>query len=108
MNTYMYIHIFPAVIGPVFSLDVETADEIMDGVGYKKGTPEGQEVSVCIHMHIFKFMNTYLYTFVNKYITFTCMNTCLYIYTYVYTLIHAYVFKINTHISIYIGYSRCT
>jgi len=37
--------IFPSLIGPVFSLDVETADEIMEGVGYKKGSPAGQEVS---------------------------------------------------------------
>ena len=37
--------IFPSLIGPVFTMDVETADEIIAGVGIKKGSIQGQEVS---------------------------------------------------------------
>jgi hypothetical protein len=40
--------IFPSLIGPVFSLDVETANEIMEGVGYKKG--------IYIYMHVCMYM----------------------------------------------------
>ena len=37
--------IFPSVIGPVFAIDVDTADEIIAGVGIKKGSPLGGEIS---------------------------------------------------------------
>jgi hypothetical protein len=37
--------IFPSVIGPVFAIDVDTADEIIEGVGIKKGSAQGMEVS---------------------------------------------------------------
>ena len=37
--------IFPSLIGPVFTMDVDTADEIIAGVGIKKGSIQGQEIS---------------------------------------------------------------
>ena len=37
--------IFPSLIGPVFAIDVETADEIIAGVGIKKGSTQGMEIS---------------------------------------------------------------
>jgi RNB domain len=37
--------IFPSLIGPVFAIDVDTADEIIAGVGIKKGSTQGMEVS---------------------------------------------------------------
>lgn len=37
--------IFPSIIGPVFAIDVETADEIIAGVGIKKNSPQGMEIS---------------------------------------------------------------
>eukprot|EP01041_Mallomonas_annulata_P011152 gene11152-23312_t len=38
--------IFPSVIGPVYPIDIETADELLAGVGVQAGSPVGAEKSV--------------------------------------------------------------
>jgi hypothetical protein len=42
--TYIYIH------GPVFSLDVEIDDEIIEGVGYKKGI---YEIYIYVYIYVY-------------------------------------------------------
>ena len=37
--------IFPSVIGPIFAIDVNTADEIIAGVGYDQNSQQGLEIS---------------------------------------------------------------
>ena len=41
----MGFRIFPSIIGPVFAIDVDTADEIIAGVGIQNDSPKGMEIS---------------------------------------------------------------